>query len=263
MSVTKNGYLNILVGLLIAASVLLMFKPSINAGDETVSIGSYVCLPQEYTAVNASLEETYPDYSLNASCWSVACLAIFQLLSLLLLIVLHNRTFSLVCPMLYSVYGIFLSLTNVLFKVSGVSILFDVLLLGILVLCLFNGVWHNTVSTWSKDAHAKTKLAAIAKAESKKKIDILAFYADSMDVEIRTAAITALGRTGSKEAFQPIVIQMNCPNAEIRMAAARALGELGDRRGRSFLLHFIKTDSDKHVQEAMRNALKQIPVSIA
>lgn len=262
MSVTKHGYLNILIGLLIAASILLLFQPSITIEEETVSIGNYVCLPQDYTALNDALEEAYPNYSLNATCWSIVILAIFQLLSLMLLIILHNRTFSLICPMMYSVYGIILSLSNVLFKVSAIPILFAALLLGILVLCLFNGIWRNTASTWGKDAHAKTKLAAIAKAESKKKIDTLALYANSMDVEVRTAAITALGRTGSKEAFQPIVIQMNCPNADIRIAAAHALGELGDGRGRSFLLHFIKTDSDQRVQNAMRNALTQIPVSI-
>lgn len=263
MSVTKSSALNVIIGILLILSILLMFKPGITAGGDTASILSYISLPQEYAGINAMLEETHAGYSLNGSCWTVICLVLVLLLSLVILFVRFNRTVSLILPMLTSVYGIILAATNVLFRLSGVSGLFIALMAVILALCLFNGVWRNTAGTWSRDPHAAKKLAAIARAEAKKKIDTLSLYSESMDVEVRIAAIDALGRTRSKEAFQPIVLQMNCPNPEIRIAAARALGELGDDRGRSFLLHFIRHDADDRVISAMKSALSHIPVTIS
>lgn len=263
MSVTKNTYLNVIIGILLILSVLLLLKPGITAGEESTSILGYVSLPQEYADINAMLEETYPGYSLNGSCWTVIILAIVLLLAFILLVAKFNRTLSLIPAMLYAVYGVILAIGNTLFKTSGVSALFIVLMLAILALSLFNGVWHNTSATWGKDPRAREKLKAITRAEAKKNIDTLALYGESTDIEVRVAAIDALGRTHSKEAFQPIVLQMSCDNPEIRIAAARALGELGDERGRSFLLHVIKTDPDERVISAMRSALSHIPITVA
>lgn len=263
MSVTKNRYLNILIGLLLILGILLLLRPSLTAGEDTASVLGYVSLPQEHTGINEMLEAAHPDYSLNGSCWTVIVLLILLALSLLLLCVMPGRTVALIPAMATALYGAVLSLNNVLMKSAGISIFFLCTMVVVFALSVFNGVWHAGNNAWSSDPNAKQKLRAIQKAEAKKNVDALALYTDSPDQTIRIAALDALGRTGKSEAFQVVVVQMQCPLPEVRMAAARALGNLGDKRGRSFLLHFIQTETNEQALSAMKDALSRIPVTIA
>jgi len=262
MSVTKNAFVNIVIGLLVVLTLLALCRPCFFTENDSASVMSYICNPTVHGEITAYLTELNPNFSLNAQVIVPFLLFLLGALSVALLIAKHGMTVSLICPIGFSVLGIIGVWNNELTRAGGAAALPTVLMLLILALCAYNGTWvPGGDSEWKPDPQAKSKLKEIEKAVAKKKLPVLKAYASSRDLSLRTAAIEAIGRVGGAEAFQPLVGQLSCAEPEVRIAAARALGELGDLRGRTYILHFMKSDRDSRVRSAMRDALAKLPTA--
>ena len=261
MSVTKHGSLNIVIGLLIAASLALLCIPCFTAGEDSASVMSYIFMVTEHDGVTDLLEELRPGFVLNGQVWTPILMFVLGLAALYFLIAKRNLTVGLYLPMIYSIFGILICWTNELTRLGGVTVWPTLLLLAAFVLCLLNGNWTfgETASSWKQDPHAKSKLRNIEKAVAKRNIETLKAYAQSEDVSVRIPAIDGIASVGGTEAFQPLVAQLSCPNSDVRIAAAKALSRLGDPRGRSFIMHYMASDPDSRVRSAMRSALSSLP----
>lgn len=261
MSATRNKYLNLLIALLIIASLLLLVKPCYFAEDDSTSVMGYIGMVSYHDGVTALFEEAYPDFALNGQVWMPLIMFLVGLGALYTIIARRNMTDGLLLPMFYSIFGIITCWTNQLTRFGGVTVLPTLILGVVFVLCLFNGNWlaGSGESSWAKDPEARSKMKEIRKAAAKKNIDRLAAYAQSQDAEVRTAAIEAMAQVGGSAAFQPLIAQLSCPNPDIRIAAADALSKLGDPRGRSFILHYMESDPDSRVRSAMQKSLAALP----
>lgn len=262
MSVTKHGYLNIVIALLIIVCMVLLFKPCFFAGEDSASIMSYIWMPEHHKEVGASLTETDPDFTLNGSVLLPILVMALGFVTPVLMLIKRNKTSILILGILFSLIGIISCLTNPLMKMSGMSVIFIVLMIAVLALCLYNGQWSlgkKGEEEWASDSHANEKLRAIEKAAAKKNVEMLTAYSKETDPKVCAAALEALGNTGLSDAFQPLVASLSRSHPDVRIAAAKALGELGDLRGRTYLLHFMETDPDSRVRSAMKTALAKLP----
>lgn len=261
MSATKNPLLNIVIALLVAASLALLCTPCYVTETDSASVMSYIFMNTYHDGVTGLLESTIPGFVLNNQVWGLILLFLLGILALFMLIAKRNMTSSLIVPAIFSAFGIFTVWSNELTRAGGVTILPTVLMLSCLALCLYNGSWlsGHGEDAWKKDPQARGKLKEIAKAVQKKNVALLQSHAQSTDVSIRTAAIEGMASVGGNAVFQPLIAQLSCSNPDVRIAAAEALGSLGDQRGRSFLLHYMQSDPDSRVRAAMKKALSQLP----
>ena len=261
MSVTKNPLVNIVIALLVAATLASLCVPCFVTETDSASIMSYICMCTYHDGVTELLESRYPGFVLNGQVWPPILLFVFGILALYMLIAKRNLTSSLILPIVFSVFGLFTVWTNELTRAGGVTVIPTLLMLACIALCLYNGAWlsGHGESEWKKDPQARGKLKEIARAIKKKNVNLLASHAQSADVSLRTAAIDGLAAVGGNAVFQPLIGQLSCSNSDIRIAAAMALGKLGDQRGRSFLLHYMESDPDSRVRDAMKKALAQLP----
>lgn len=261
MSATKNPYVNILIALLVLASLLLLCKPCYITENDSASVMSYICMNTYHDGVTDYLTSLNPNFVLNGQVWTPILLFVLGVASLCMMIAKRNLTSSLYLPVIFSIFGVITVWTNELTRLGGVTVWPTILMLAVLALCLMNGNWFagSGDEAWRNDPQAKGKLKEIDKAVAKKKIDLLQAHAQSTDVSVRTAAIEGMAKIGGNAAFQPLIAQLSCSNPDIRIAAAKALGELGDSRGRSFLLHYMESDPDSRVRAAMRTALSKLP----
>ena len=262
MSVTKHGYLNVVIALLIVLCLIFLFKPCFTAGEDSVSIMSYIWMPDHHKAVGESLTELNPDFTLSGSVLTPILTMALGFLAPVMMLIRRNKTVSLIPGVAFSLIGLFTCLTNPLIRMSGLTAIFCVIMIAVLALCLINGQWHigkKDEDAWVSDPHSKEKLRAIEKAAAKKNIDMLSSYSKENDPKVCAAALEAIGKIGGSEAFQPLVYSLSRSHPEVRIAAANALGELGDLRGRTFLLHFMETDTDSRVRRTMKKALAKLP----
>ncbi len=261
MSVTKNPLVNIVIALLVAAALVSLCVPCFVTETDSASVMSYIFMCTYHGGVTDLLESQNPDFILNNQVWAPILLFIFGLIALALMIMKRNTTSSLILPIVFSVFGLITVWTNELTRAGGVTVIPTLLMLACIALCLYNGAWlsGHGESEWKKDPQARGKLKEIAKAVEKKNVNLLASHAQSADVTLRTAAIDGLAAVGGNAVFQPLIGQLSCSNSDIRIAAAMALGKLGDQRGRSFLLHYMESDPDSRVRDAMKKALAQLP----
>jgi len=261
MSVTKNPLLNIVIALLVAATLATLCIPCFVTETDSASVMSYIFMCTQHDGVTGLLQSQNPDFLLNNQVWTPILLFIFGSLALYLLIARRNLTSSLILPIIFSIFGVFTVWTNELTRAGGVTVIPTVLMLICIALCLYNGVWlsGHGETEWKKDPQARGKLKEIEKAVQKKNADLLASHAQSTDASVRIAAIEGMATVGGNAVFQPLIAQLSCSNPEIRIAAAGALGSLGDLRGRSFLLHYMESDPDSRVRAAMKKALALLP----
>ncbi len=261
MSATKNRLINVVIMLLVLASLLLLCKPCYFTENDSASVMSYIVNPTHHDEITGLMEDAYPGFILNGQVWMPILLFLLGAVSIFMMIWKRGLTSSLLWPIAYSLFGILTVWTNQLTRLGGVTWLPSLVMLITLILCLYNGVWTfgDAVGSFKPDPQAKSKLKEIERAVARKKIETLKTYAQSTDITVRTAAIAGIAKVGGKEAFQPLVAQMSCAEPEVRIAAAKALGELGDQRGRTHLLHFMEYDKDSRVRSAMREALRQLP----
>jgi len=261
MSATKNPLINIVISLLIAASLVLLCIPCYVTEGDSASVMSYIGMNTYHDGVTDLLKQHNPAFVLNGQVWMPILMFLFGLVALFMMISKRNLTQTLFIPILYSVFGIIVVWTNELTRLGGVTVWPTVILLAVIALCLYNGDWFagHGDSAWKKDPAARGKLREIKKAIEKKNVTILQSHAQSTDISVRTAAIEGLAEIGGNSVFQPLIGQLSCSHPDIRIAAAAALGKLGDSRGRSFLLHYMESDSDSRLRAAMRQALAQLP----
>ena len=264
MSATKNPYLNLLIGLLVAACLVLLCVPCYVTETDSASVMSYICMNTYHDGVTELLKTSNPNFVLNGQVWMPIILFLLGVGTLYMMIAKRNLTMSLYFPMAFSVIGIITVWTNELTRLGGVTVLPTILMLAAIALCLFNGDWLSGEGgdVWKKDPQARGKLKEIARAVEKKNVSLLQAHAQSTDISVRTAAIEGLGSIGGNAVFQPLIAQLSCSSPDIRIAAANALGALGDPRGRSFLLHYMESDPDSTVRAAMRKALAKLPSHI-
>lgn len=261
MSATKNRLINVVIMLLVLASLLLLCKPCYFTENDSASVMSYICNPTNHDEMTALMQDTYPGFILNGQVWMPILIFLMGIISIVMMVWKHDLTSSLLWPISYSLLGILTVWTNQLTRLGGVTWLPSLCMLAVLILCLYNGVWTfgDTAGSFKPDPQAKSKMKEIEKAAARKRVETLKTYAQSTDISVRTAAIAGIAKVGGKEAFQPLVAQMSCAEPGVRIAAAKALGELGDQRGRTHLLHFMEYDKDSRVRSAMREALRQLP----
>ena len=261
MSVTKHGFLNVVIGLLVIVTMVLLCKPCYFTENDSASVMSYVCMPTYHEEITDLMKEHNPDFVLNGQVIGPYLMFIFGFVSLVLLVMKRNMTKALYGPIVFSVLGILVCWTNELTRIGGVTVAPTIVMLAILVLCAFNGNWlpDPEGASWKADPNANSKLKDIEKAVARKRLETLKAYAQSTDVSVRTAAIDGIAKVGGGEAFNALVIQLSCSNPEIRIAAAKAIGELGDQRGRTYLLHFMESDHASRVRSAMTSALGKLP----
>lgn len=259
--VTKKPFLNLVIGVLIVATLVTMWIPCYEADGDSASLMSYISFPIEHKSITKLFEAEYEGFILNGQVWIPLLLMIAGVAALVLMIIYRNLTHSLILPAVFSVVGLLNCWINPLNRMGGMitTLVPTVLMAGILILCIVNGDWIPSESQWKKDPSAKSKLKEINAAIGKKNIDLLKSYTQSNDPALRIAALDAIAQVGGSAAFHPIVAQLSSSNEEVRIAAAEALGKLGDTRGRTYLMHFIEIDRDSRVRAAMQSALSKLP----
>lgn len=106
-------------------------------------------------------------------------------------------------------------------------------------------LWWTLQQLKSKDA--KTRLKAVEKLASMEDdataLDPLLTALSDAAPEVRTLAVTALGRLKDERAANPLVKALHDRAATVREAAAEALREIGDRRAMEPLVAALKDDS--------------------
>ncbi len=259
--VTKKPVLNVVIGILILATLVTMWLPCYEANGDSASLMGYISFPTNHKGITKMFEAQYEGFILNGQVWVPLLLLIAGVGSLVLMILRRNMTDALILPSVFSIVGILNCWFNQLNRMGGMmtTLYPTVLMAGILLLCIVNGDWLPAESQWKRDPSANAKIKEIHAAVGKKNIELLKSYAQSNDPAIRIAALYAIAEIGCNAAFHPIVAQLSSSNEEIRIAAAEALGKLGDTRGRTYLMHFIEIDRDSRVRAAMQSALSKLP----
>lgn len=103
----------------------------------------------------------------------------------------------------------------------------------------------------------------VQKWAEKKKVSKLLKALSVNDVEIRIAAIEALGKTKDENAMNTLITLFKDPNALIRANAAEALGNIGNGRTLEFVRQLWNTDSDENVREKAKKAINDIKENMA
>ena len=104
----------------------------------------------------------------------------------------------------------------------------------------------------------------LEKWAQKKKINKIISKALSSDnMEIRIAAIGALGKSGDENAMHQLIGLLKDPNATIRTAAVEALGTMGNGRSLEFVKQLLNSESDETVREKAKWAVNEIRVKVA
>lgn len=261
MSATKHGYLDLLIALLVIAALALLFTPCLTAGQDTASVMGYIGFPEDHKEITAGLEEAIADFTMNGAVGMPILMLLLGIVALIILLMKRGDTISLIPAMLFSLVAIFTSWTNPLMQTGNLDVITTVLMIAEIFLCAINGSWkfRNESEAWKTDPGASEKLRAIGRAAQKKDISLLSGYAKGTDPKVCAAALEAIGQIGSSEGFQPLVAGLSRSHPDVRIAAAHALGELGDLRGRTFLKHYMESDTDSRVRAAMKQALSKLP----
>lgn len=100
----------------------------------------------------------------------------------------------------------------------------------------------------------------IQKWAQKGKINKVLKAADNSKVNIRKAAITALGELDFEESFHKLVSTLRDPDPEIRGLAAKALGVQAKPLAIEHLRYVATNDDDKDVRNIATEALKMVDV---
>ena len=102
------------------------------------------------------------------------------------------------------------------------------------------------------------KKDSIAKAVAKGKEAGVLKYINDKDMEVRLAAIAAIGKVGKDDGFNAMVPLLHDANPTLRAAAAAAIGEIGNVHGKAHLSRQLQNETDEKVKEALKAAMAKI-----
>lgn len=106
------------------------------------------------------------------------------------------------------------------------------------------------------------KLNKIPKMVEKNQAEKLEKLLTDKDMQVKLAAVDALGQCTGDVAFNALVPLLNSPEAEVRVHAAKALGVMGLPKARTFLLHRKDVEKDEKMLGAIAEALHKIEVRV-
>lgn len=106
MSVTKRPILNVLIGILILASLVTMWIPCYEANGDSASLMGYISSPSNHKGITAMFEELHEGFILNGQVWIPLINLLIGVSALVVMILKRNLTSSLILPGVFSIVGI-------------------------------------------------------------------------------------------------------------------------------------------------------------
>ncbi len=160
MTKVKFPLLNILIALLIIATIAMLFVPTIEVGEKTVSVMGYISFPTEHKDVEKMFKGLYDDFNINREVWWLLLTQILGIGSLALLAVYPGETKSMAMPVFFSLVGIFAVAFNRIVHVSGTTFILIALMAVVLGLSLYNADFIHKITKDSIKAFFKPSSAA-------------------------------------------------------------------------------------------------------
>lgn len=100
-------------------------------------------------------------------------------------------------------------------------------------------------------------------AQKKKITKIINKGLSNTNIEVRIAAIKALGNSGDENAMHQLIALLKDPDATIRTAAVEALGVMGNGRSLEFVKQMLNSENDEKVLEKVKWTINEIREKVA
>jgi HEAT repeat protein len=101
-------------------------------------------------------------------------------------------------------------------------------------------------------------LESIASSSHPRIVDLIAHTFEQQDLDLRAGAVFAMGRNGDRRWAKRVMSLLNDSEPQIRFEAVRATGELGLVEAVPKLIAFIKSTTDREIQDIAIWALGEI-----
>jgi len=98
----------------------------------------------------------------------------------------------------------------------------------------------------------------VEKWAQKNKVNKLLKALSTDNVDVRIAAIKALGTTNNESAMHSLITLLKDPDAAIRISAVEALGAMGNGRSLEFVRQMWNNETDEKVREKAKLAVNAI-----